>query len=795
MKTFLVSFLTIVLVQLGVAQTICGTDHFLEQQILENPSLQNTAEENWMVSDGPVSTSEGGRAVKIIPLVFHIFHDNGVGNITYEQILSAVDMVNEDFRRLNSDTSNTRALFKPYAADSEIEFRLAQIDPDGNCTNGIVRIDDPNASHNAGNNVKPLSYWPSNQYFNIWVVNDINSGGVQGTILGYAQFPGTGSWSSYGVVIRNDRIGRVGTATSGDRTFTHEIGHCLNLMHTFQSGCGSSCQSSGDRVCDTPPVDFSTQSCNYGQNQCSNDAMGNSPYTTNVVDQIENYMSYNDCQNMFSFGQKTRMQNALDNFTQLSQLTSSTNLTATGVLNTNPGICKAEFEVESQIVCVGQDVTFTDLSFYNPKSHQWNFEGADVASSTDQNPMVSYSKPGTYEVSLTVFDSNAVSVTSVKTNYITVLSSLGKTAPFTENFDNKSTLEELEWFPTLYPNGFGWYLSSDGSFSGNQSIKANGFGQDGKVDINSSTFDASNLKSGTLSFRHAYAPRPGETSNYIRIYVSGTCGETWNVLKVIGGNDLATRNELNGPYNFPNTADWKLTVLTIPSQYLTANLRIKIEYNVNGGNNLFMDDINLTGSLNRNLELRFPYNGVGGISANPTLNWNAIDTVDYYLLEVDTDTSFSSANYWSEQLTYISSSSNNTDTEWLAENLMDGQTYYWKVTGYLNGMDTAISETWSFKVDSSALGINTVKNSGFKVTAYPNPANETVFLNVKSDASMEITINLYTISGNLVKTVYSGYLAEKQTQFTLARNNLSSGVYFIHIVSENGTETQRIIFE
>ena len=263
--------------------TICGTEYFLEKEFEKNPSLQNIAEQNWMLSDGASTQTEGARAVKIIPVVFHIFHDNGVGNISYEQILSAMDMINEDFRRTNADTVLTRAVFAPFAADSEVEFRLAQVDPDGSCTNGVVRINNPNASKDAGNNVKPLSNWPSSQYFNIWVVNSIESSGVAGIILGYAQFPGTGSWSNYGIVIRNDRVGRIGTAGSGDRTLTHEIGHCLNLMHTFQSGCGSTCQSSGDRVCDTPPVNFSTQACNQNFNQCSNDASGNSVYSNSLL--------------------------------------------------------------------------------------------------------------------------------------------------------------------------------------------------------------------------------------------------------------------------------------------------------------------------------------------------------------------------------------------------------------------------------------------------------------------------------------------------------------------------------
>ncbi|HRP60405.1 MAG TPA: M43 family zinc metalloprotease [Vicingus sp.] len=107
------------------------------------------------------------------------------------------------------------------------------------------------------------------------------------------------------------------------RTLTHEIGHCFNLYHTFQSGCGSNCGSSGDLCCDTPPVSTSSGSCNTSENTCSNDANGADPYGTDVLDQIENYMSYNSCQNMFSLDQKTRMMavlNSTNTTTGLAQL-------------------------------------------------------------------------------------------------------------------------------------------------------------------------------------------------------------------------------------------------------------------------------------------------------------------------------------------------------------------------------------------------------------------------------------------------------------------------------------------
>ncbi len=796
MKYLVWSFLTFTMAISGFSQnTVCGTDYFLEKEFEKDPSFQNVAEQNWMLSDGPSTQAEGARAVKIIPVVFHVLHDNGIGNISYAQILSAMDMINEDFRRTNADTLLTRAVFAPFAADSEVEFRLAQIDPDGNCTDGVVRIDNPNASYDAGNNVKSISNWPSNQYFNIWVVNNIESSGVNGIILGYAQFPGTGSWTNYGIVIRNDRVGRTGTAGSGDRTLTHEIGHCLNLMHTFQSGCGSSCQSSGDRVCDTPPVDFSTQACNKSFNQCSNDASGSSVYNTDVVDQIENYMSYNDCQNMYSIGQKVRIQNALNNFNTLVQLTSASNLTNTGVLNTNPGICKAEFEVNSNVICVGQNLSFSDLSFFNPKTYTWKFEGGNPSISNMKDPIVSYNTPGQYKVELTVKDSNNQTATTVRNNYITVLKSNGNTAPFIESFENATSLSELNWFTDFYPPSFGWVLANNGGSTGQSAIKATAYNNSGKISVISEAYDASNLTDAVITFKHAYAPRPNESNNYLRVYVSGDCGLTWKIRYVTGGLNMATRAEMSGAYTNPSSTEWKLDSFSVSTISLTENTRLKFEYNSNDGNNIFVDDIRITGTNREDIILRSPQNNASNVSVNQLLNWNATSAVDYYTVEMDTDTNFSSSNYVTQQLSYISTSSNDVDTEFMMNNLTDGITYYWKVTSTLNGVDTAFSEIWNFKVDSTALSVIDVQNTHLSMSIYPNPASENVNLDVDLNTASPVTILMYDITGNLVKNIFNGTLTNGKSHFNIRRDGLSQGVYLIQVISENGINTARVVLE
>ncbi|MCB9205472.1 MAG: hypothetical protein H6603_10885, partial [Flavobacteriales bacterium] len=155
----------------------CGFDEHLEKMLADDPSgLQVISDLSARAELLNREGFEGERAggVHIIPTVFHVIHQGGSENISYEQIEDQMRILNEDYRRLNEDTTNTRPVFQPVAADINIEFRLAKLDPQGNCTDGVVRVWSP-LTYNASdeNGVKGVSYWPSNKYFNVWVVATI----------------------------------------------------------------------------------------------------------------------------------------------------------------------------------------------------------------------------------------------------------------------------------------------------------------------------------------------------------------------------------------------------------------------------------------------------------------------------------------------------------------------------------------------------------------------------------------------------------------------------------------------
>ncbi|MDF1696720.1 MAG: M43 family zinc metalloprotease [Saprospiraceae bacterium] len=276
------------------AQRNCGShEHFLEQ-MEENPQMKINQDQINAFTKQYINNSErlNGQIITI-PVVVNVVYKTNAQNVSDAQINSQIDVLNDDFRRTNSDADN----YWSVGADTEIEFCLASVDPSGNPTDGIRRRKTNKPSFGTNDNMKfnnkgGLDAWPAGDYLNVWVCN------ITGGILGYAQFPG-GPAATDGVVIDYQYFGTTGTATAPfdlGRTATHEVGHWLNLRHIWgDGGC-----SVDDFVSDTPVSDGPNYGCAVGTVSCGTE------------DMVQNYMDYSDdaCMNLFTSGQTDRM-NAL----------------------------------------------------------------------------------------------------------------------------------------------------------------------------------------------------------------------------------------------------------------------------------------------------------------------------------------------------------------------------------------------------------------------------------------------------------------------------------------------------
>jgi len=526
----------------------------------------------------------GERSAYVIPVVIHIIHDNGPENITDAQVYDAIRILNEDFNKQNPDRQNVHPDFLDRVGDIGIEFRLARKDPQGNCTNGITRT--VSSLTSVGDyDMTQLIQWPREQYMNVWACRVANGA------AGYTYYPEwLDDWpEADGIVILADYVGSIGTSSSSrSRILSHEVGHWLNLKHCWgdsnDPGSDSNC-SMDDDVEDTPLTRGWT-SCVLNGASCGS-----------ARDNVENYMEYSYCAKMFTAGQADRMIASLTSpIAQRNSLWQTSTLLATGVANAGE-LCLAQFENDLREVCVGSSINFRDESYHNVVDRTWSFPGGTPATSSDQFPIVTYSDPGTYAVSLTVSDGGP-SMTVEKLGLITVLSDPGQSVPIQEGFESDAIFGS-NWV-VRNPDGDATFAITDAAaFSGDRSIRiSNSPALDGlKDDLASTTFDMSSAGGIRITYRYAFARRNTSNDDRLRIYVSKDCGTTWSLRQQLrGSTTLASAGVVSGSFVPTDAGQWGYSELdNISANYHSSEFRVRFEFESNGGNDLYLDDINING--------------------------------------------------------------------------------------------------------------------------------------------------------------------------------------------------------
>ena len=570
----------------------CGQHTKLQEQ-LKDPDFKVQYESDQKIQELVMQQMLKDPALKRgtvykIPVVFHVLHSNGPENISREQIVNQLGILNNDFRLLNADAKNVHPDFKTITADAEIEFVLATKAPNGACFSGITRTYTSKVTTDGAEQVKLIKSgndvfkgeWTGYKYLNIFV-----SSGLNGP-AGYAYKPfGNGNSMESGIYILHRYIGSIGTGnTITSRAFTHEVGHWLNLDHTWgpnnNPGDPTSC-GTDDGVTDTPNCIGDKSICNLDDKFCGPRA------------NVENFMEYSYCSKMFTQRQVERMRAALISpIGGRNKIISTSNLDVVGANNISK--CNVDFTSNNTQTCEGGQVSFTDISYNAPVSWLWGFPGGTPSSSTSQNPTVIYPLIGNYSVKLTISDGIS-SQTIDKPNYILVVQG-NKEIPFLETFRD-SKLSDF-WNVSNLGNNEAFELYQGAGFLDDKCLRlANYSSIINSTDyITSNCFDLTKIIDQgpvTLTFRYAYRKKSIDNSEVFKISMSGDCGSSWKMLRsFIGGNLSSSISQTNW---FPSSiSDWTTVHITnISNTYWNSNARIRFSFDGSGGNNFYLDDINL----------------------------------------------------------------------------------------------------------------------------------------------------------------------------------------------------------
>jgi hypothetical protein len=561
--------------------------------------------------------------VLTIPVVVHVIHrGEAVGegsNIPYEQIEDQIRILNEDFRRLNPDRAETLPIFQAVAADTRIEFVLARQTPDGFATTGVTRTEGSQTSYgiNSATTLSNLSYWPSDNYFNMWVA-PLGSG-----LLGYAQFPvsdlpglegANNNPETDGVVIDYRYFGGVGNvaASSQGRTTTHEVGHYLGLRHIWGDG---DC-SADDFVNDTPLQQSDSDGCPF------------EPFSCGSPDMYQNYMDYTSdvCMNLFTQEQKARMRIVLNNSPRRASLLFSPGLIDPVMTDNDAGIesileprqseCSGLIDPTVAIFNAGQnainsvsiqlflqgnliDELQSSVSLQTGESTSLSFPTLDLSQGNNPNNALEL----TFVISQVNggADENPINNTR-RVNFI--IPSRGS-LPLAEDFEQISDSSLTRTGVIRNPDEqVGWQIVGAPGFDGqdNQAIFLNFYDYEsglGERDfLYTPVYDFRDLSEAQLSFRYAYAPysEDGALSlDRLQVGISRDCGATIDqIIFDASGASLATVNPTNAPFEPDSRAEWRQVSFNLQDYIGDPNVQVVFTGINDFGNNLYLDDINIT---------------------------------------------------------------------------------------------------------------------------------------------------------------------------------------------------------
>jgi hypothetical protein len=579
-------------------------------------------------------------AVYTIPVVFHILHQGGSENISDAQVQDAVKILNADYQRLNADTNNVVVQFKNIIGNAKFAFALANRDPNGICTNGIIRHWDVKTNWTGDFN-DYIYTWPHKSYLNIYVVKSMG-----GNAAGYTYLPGSGIPDDVDVVVvLSNYIGSIGSGNPAlSRVLTHETGHWFDLEHTwgFTNSPGVACGDDG--VGDTPVT--------KGYTSCS---LNNAAVCTGgVVENVQNFMEYAYCDRMFTVGQTVRMQAAINNSAyQRNLLSSPANLSQTGI--TAPAnFCVPQVNITAMpgftTTCVGKTLTLKSFTYNaNPDTYSWTANnGAIIANPGAPVTTILFPLQGMTTVTCTALNAFGGTMDTLTINVLNGQAQI--TSGQSESFEIAGLQLPQYWKTEGFNGSKTWRVNklagSHGSRSvyiAGDSLPANAVGI-----LESPSYDFKSNPNALFTFKWAYARKSTLQKDIFKVQASMDCGGTWTDVWWPNTTIMANSSGgVNASALIPQNYQWVLKNLTENSAFVPfanedhVTLRFYFEEDQDGmgfGNRLYLDEINFVAPVGVNELTRltgfktYPNPASGNLSMEVNLPDAA--TIEYQLRSV-----------------------------------------------------------------------------------------------------------------------------------------------------------------
>ena len=403
--------------------------------------------------------------------------------------------------------------------------------------------------------------------------------------------------------------------------------------------------------------------------------------------------------------------------------------------SSNPPVC--DFSGNPTTITVGESVTFTDLSTESPSSWSWSFQGADVTSSTQQNPIITYSTPGTYNVTLNVGNVNG-NDSETKNAYITV-------NPVTEapvaNFSANNTtviIGASVTFTDLSTNGpSAWSWSFDGgtpntSTAQNPTIVYNTAGTyEVSLTASNSIGADTETKTAYITVSTDYCDASATITTDGFEYISKVELENINKTSLSSGYSDFTSEVAN------ITKNTETATITITAAYQSDKLHAWIDWNKDGD---FTD-------ANEQV-----CDGVDASSGSVTFN-------------VAAPSSFTMADNGNTRMRIRLE-----DSEHEGNETPCGDSKYGEVEDYTIHIDITQD-------------VNNIAVNNFNI--YPNPNNGVFNIETTSNNS---NIKITDISG---KVVFNN--STNKSFNTIDLSSVKSGIYFIEVSNNEGRSIKKII--